>query len=340
MINLRRLRKIIFIACVGMVFTIICSCNCNNSEDIPIATSSYLPTDAPLKSDNLSDQQLIGIWHAAPSVGSGFENMFYFYKDNRFKLSYSQYDEEKRVLDISGEWTVDENELKLSVEEKTVVIGGELVESSPSATSKYRIVDGIIKKKKVDPPEVIVYSIKKVDNVIDSPYEEVLLINEEYYWKISDDPDNEDYNQQIEESEISNTDNEFDTYFNTRYGFSIKYPVFWDISDESDAGDGVFLYKTQDIDIRFYGGYILDNDAGRKEIEQAEDNGFLVEDFTTSNDQTGYKIIEEDEDRVRVKIIVYGDRIYCRLYADIPYEFYQENEMLLVDMAKSIDIGE
>lgn len=205
MIDFKRLSKLFVVVLLAMVLTFVSACNRNSSENMPIPSSNDLMTDAPMKtdtqenSDNLFGQQLIGIWHAAPSIGSGYNDMFFFYDDNRFKLYYSQYDEEKRVLDISGEWFVNENNLKLSVDEKTVVVGGELVESSPSAISEYSIINGTIQKEKIEPPEIIEYSIGQIENATDSPYENKLLINGEYYWKISDDPDNEYYNREITE---------------------------------------------------------------------------------------------------------------------------------------------
>ena len=344
MISLRGLRQIIIIImCVGIIMTIMCSCNSNNAVDIPAATSSDLPTEAPIKADESISQQLIGIWHAAPSIGSGYDNMFFFHKDNRFKLNYSQYDEEKRIIDISGKWTINENKLSLSVEEKTVIVGGELVDSSPSATSKYRIVNGTIQKQKVEPPEIIEYDMGQIENAADSPYENKLLINGEYYWKISDNPDNEHYNQQFTESDSGNEDVDFDkylTYYNDKYGFSIKYPVSWDIPEEPPAGDGVILYNAQDVDIRFYGGYLLGDEFDTIKIDQAKNNGIPVEDFTTSNNQKGYKIIEKNGDRVKFQTIIYGQSIYCNLYADISSTYYEENEALLNDMAKSIEIFE
>lgn len=348
MINCRRFRQIMIIMYIGIILAVICSCNRNNGGHNPNETSSDLPTNSPVatsrdlltgtseKSDELISQQLIGIWHAAPSVGSGYDNLFFFYKNNRFKLCYSQYDEAKRVIDISGKWTVDGNKLKLSVDEKTVVIGGELVESSPSSASEYSLINGTIEKQILDPPEIIEYEISQIEKDTESPYENKVMINGTYYWRICDDPDDEYFNSLNEVSEISNKDTEFDTYYNTKYGYSIKYPVSWDISEEPPAGDGVLLYSTNNTDIRVYGGYLLGLGTDTLEIDDAKSRGIPVEDFTTSNNQKGYKIVEKYGDMVKLQIIIYGQNVHCHLYADVSASFYEENEQLLVDMAKSI----
>jgi len=202
MVVFKKLSQLIVVLLLAMALSFMSACNSNSRENMPTPSSNDLMTDTPVKTDakgkfdNLFDQKLIGIWHAAPSIGSGYNDMFFFYKDNRFKLYYSQYDEEKRVLDISGEWSVNENKLKLSVDEKTVVVGGELVESSPSATSEYSIINGTVQKEKIEPPEIIEYSIGQIEKDTESPYENKLLINGEYFWKISDNPDDEFYNME------------------------------------------------------------------------------------------------------------------------------------------------
>ncbi|AEV69470.1 hypothetical protein [Acetivibrio clariflavus] len=346
MVDFKRFSKNLFTVPLALILTFLCACNGNSNGNMPIPTSGDLMTDAPLKTDapekydNLIGQQLIGIWHAAPSIGSGYNDMFFFYKDSSFKLYYSQYDEEKRVLDISGKWTVNGNKLNLSVDEKTVVIGGELFESSPSATSEYSIINGTIQKEKIDPPEIIEYSIGQIENATDSPYENKLLINGEYYWKISDNPDDEYYSRQFTEENESSTAAKFNTYYNVKYGYSINYPDFWHISDEPPAGDGVFLYDTEEADIRVYGGFLLGIGTDTMEIDEAKNKGILVEDFPASNNNKGYKIVEKDGDRVKLQIIIYGQNIRCELYADVSKEFYEKNEKLLIDMGKSIEITE
>lgn len=143
--------------------------------------------------------ELVGIWHASPIVGAGYSERFFFYDDGTFKFCYSQYDEEKRILDMSGNWTVKGERLILSVLEETVLVGGELAEPSPSATSQYSIVNATVEKRHYDEPKTIEYTFGKLEEDKEGTdgliYGIKLLINGQYYWRISLDPYNEGYNE-------------------------------------------------------------------------------------------------------------------------------------------------
>ena len=69
-------------------------------------------------------------------------------------------------------------------------------------------------------------------------------------------------------------------------------------------------------------------------IDDAKSRGIPVEDFTASNNQKGYKIVENG-DRVKLRYNIWTN-VHCHLYADVSASFYEENEQLLIDMAKSI----
>lgn len=143
--------------------------------------------------------ELIGIWHASPSVGAGYSERFFFYDDGTFKFCYSQYDEEKRILDMTGNWTVKGERLILSVLEETVLVGGELAEPSPSATSQYSIINATVEKKHYDNPKTIEYTLGKLEEDkegTDGPiYGIKLLINGQCYWRISLDPYDVSYSE-------------------------------------------------------------------------------------------------------------------------------------------------
>lgn len=152
------------------------------------------------------EDELIGIWHAGASIGAGYSDLFYFYPNNEFKLAYAQGDEAKRVLDISGNWAISEEQLILSITQKTVVEGGELVDASPSATSKYRIENGIIVKRVLDTPEIERYTLGEIQQATDSPYEKKIVIDTAPYWKVSEDPEDKNYIQQSTISENTKDD--------------------------------------------------------------------------------------------------------------------------------------
>ena len=143
--------------------------------------------------------ELIGIWHASPSVGAGYSERFFFYEDGTFRFCYSQYDEEKRILDMAGSWTVKGKQLILSITQETVLVGGELAEPSPSSTSKYSIVNATKEKRVYDSPKTIEYTLGKLEEDKEDTdgliYRIKLLINGQYYWRISLDPYSENYSE-------------------------------------------------------------------------------------------------------------------------------------------------
>lgn len=57
----------------------------------------------------------------------------------------------------------------------------------------------------------------------------------------------------------SSQSNIFNTYYNDRFNFSIRYPKEWDTLQGSDNGDGTKLYEKQGNDILVYGCNIVDN---------------------------------------------------------------------------------
>lgn len=199
-----------------IILLIFLCCSCTNEAPLnPIINESQIPFNAQEQSqaddkqkleNNVSEsprvnmeemqileKELIGIWHAAPFIGPGYDNLFYFYSNNRFKLTYSQGDEGKRVIDMCGDWKISEGQLTLSITQKTVIEGGELEEASPSATSKYKIVNGTVVKKQLDIPELERYILGDIEQESDSPYEKKVFIGETPYWKICDDPDDINY---------------------------------------------------------------------------------------------------------------------------------------------------
>ncbi len=199
MIRFKIPRIIQLVICMGLILLLCCSCAVNNNE---ISSNNYTGSESAgdvVKSDNTENNmrnELIGIWHASPSLGAGWNNVFVLNEDNSFKLYYSQFDEEKRTIDMSGKWNISEGRLILNVSQKTIVEGGELADASPSATSKYQIVNGTVKVEKLEPAVIMEYSLGQLVEADDSPYEHKMLIDGEYYYKISDEPSSIDFSNQ------------------------------------------------------------------------------------------------------------------------------------------------
>lgn len=294
---------------------------------IPVNKTNDLEEKGPVKSD-----ELIGVWHAASSGDSVNDDMYFFYSDNRFKLLYNQNDEKSETISASGKWSLEAETLILTVDEKIVKSG------EPESYYLYANISERYQKKELARPEDIIHTVERVKNDKDSPYKHKLKISEKNFWKLSDNPDDKYYKKLVNtiENDSVNTIS-LKKYSNKRYNFSINYPTSWGIY-ESHYQQGALLYNKDGNEISFFGGYIFEKDAESKEIEKLMDKGFELEDFTTSEGKKGYKLILRKGDRVTLVIVLYGKNTHCRLFADVSYTFFQTNEELLIDLAKSIEI--
>lgn len=141
-----------------------------------------------LKAQSSSDS-LAGVWQDERIVASGWSNTFLFFKNGRFKFFYNQMDCSKRAVSYSGKWKVNEDELDLTVEQRTVIKGGHLEHSDGSCASDSMIVDGVEKIIKLDVPEEIVYSVSEIYTDTQDDISRVkIYIDAMPYWKFSDNP--------------------------------------------------------------------------------------------------------------------------------------------------------
>ncbi len=64
---------------------------------------------------------------------------------------------------------------------------------------------------------------------------------------------------------------EFKTYFNALYGYSVPYPAYIESAVESDSGDGVTLTnKTADEILKIWAQYDIDSLTGQAMLEEAK----------------------------------------------------------------------
>lgn len=65
-------------------------------------------------------------------------------------------------------------------------------------------------RKKLKLPSIDYLKIEKFRNDTDLPFKSKIKIDDQFYWKICEDPDDEHYNQRIEEIEETFSDLNFD----------------------------------------------------------------------------------------------------------------------------------
>lgn len=265
---------------------------CHNNQSI---------TENPKK----VNMDLVGFWHAVPSVAAGYEACYVFSADGKY-IYYPNNSESNYWKGVIGNWSVSNDILNIKPD------GEEEVQN---------IKLGIIEKAD------------------DSPYEWKVSLGGEYFWKISNDPKWDGYKENDSLENENQEDSEFEIYVNKRYGFNIKYPVSWNIFDESPSSDGVVLYNKLEDDIRVYGGYLLGDSTDTMAIDEAKNNGLKIEEYLTSEGVKGYKILSESGDKVIIHFIVYGSEVQCHLYVNVSLPFYEENKLVFNNMAKSINVN-
>ncbi|WP_432407598.1 hypothetical protein [Wukongibacter sp. M2B1] len=128
---------------------------------------------------------IIGVWQDDSCVGTAYSDKYHFYKNNKFKFFYSQYDEEKRIENISGQWKIKNTNLHLIINEKTMLIGGDFVES-PVSTSEYQLINATREKIEIDPPHEIIYPLGQIKDDSDAPIN--IAIGGKRFWRLSEEP--------------------------------------------------------------------------------------------------------------------------------------------------------
>ncbi|MCX7878258.1 MAG: hypothetical protein N2510_06405 [Ignavibacteria bacterium] len=137
-----------------------------------------------------SGDSLIGVWQDMKVLGSAWSNTYIFFPDKSFKFFYNQMDCEKRIVSLSGTWSlIEEDVINFYVFEKYVIEGGKLVPAEGSCASDSMIVEGYEKVYLIDPPEVMDYSISRIykDNE-DDLQRDVIYIDAIKFWRMRNDP--------------------------------------------------------------------------------------------------------------------------------------------------------
>jgi hypothetical protein len=135
------------------------------------------------------DNELIGMWQNSPEIGSGYTNHYEFFKNGDFTFNYNEMICDNRDINYSGTWElINDNDLKLTIKKKTMIIGGKLVPTggAGSCASDYYIEGGEVKTQDLNDfkyQEIILSSV-----TIDTEKRDLKTrkFNKEQFWKIKD----------------------------------------------------------------------------------------------------------------------------------------------------------
>lgn len=162
---------------VSLLLGIVLLTSCEKNID-PI--TSPVSSGEIAKEMNESKINLIGTWqYGGREVGAGYNHLYMFNDDGTYKFQHSQYDGESREIENSGNWSVENNKLRLEVKKRIIVEGGQLEDSNGSVSSQKEIVGGRNKDVEINPAEVVEYNITNYDEIYGT-----VLINGEKYWSL------------------------------------------------------------------------------------------------------------------------------------------------------------
>jgi hypothetical protein len=131
-------------------------------------------------------QDLIGIWQEKTiEVSSGYLGTYQFFSDNSFKYNTNQYDGLRRVISIGGEYKVNNDTIILDVRYSLELFGGNISRSEINTENNSWTIDNADMRKNILNKSIRLYVIlKKTEK------ENVIILDEQKYYKIDVDPNN------------------------------------------------------------------------------------------------------------------------------------------------------
>lgn len=128
---------------------------------------------------------------------------------------------------------------------------------------------------------------------------------------------------------IEKSTDEWKTYNNARFGYTINYPGSWLNGVEAQNGDGKPLHRNNDNEILVYGTHTASNFSTQgTEVDRA--NLIL-------NDGRNASILKLKDGEGKINYIVFfsdGEKQYV-FFATVTEDFFKQNEQLLKNVAKS-----
>ncbi|UTR11984.1 hypothetical protein MM300_06730 [Evansella sp. LMS18] len=141
---------------------------------------------------------------------------------------------------------------------------------------------------------------------------------------------------QVAESEgiqpVSAEHLDWDSYRNTRFGFELSYPDYWEAGEETENGDGLQLYSEGGNDVIVYASFF---------DQEHSPNFDEFTDFTTeSGEQAFIREVWQNGTEVQFELFLIKDDVQYNLIADVTRDFYEKYKEVLRAMARSFAIVE
>lgn len=132
------------------------------------------------------EKDLVGVWQDSEGMAAGWSNAFQFFADGRFRFNTNQMNCASRERAYSGTWRIINRQLVLSITERTVTVGGRLVQATGSCGSKYEIEGGRNVSRRVRPATG--QSLRLVRLGLDEYGRLKIGLGGRTYWKFDSNP--------------------------------------------------------------------------------------------------------------------------------------------------------
>ena len=149
----------------------------------------FYPNNDAGQMTDVHPADFIGNWHDMPMVAAGFGDRYSFADDGTFIFASSEMDGTAREIAFSGSWEMVDGQVVLTIKNRLMLIGGNLVPASGSIGTDYEIVGGRVEyvRLPVEAFEVAIYEISDV--VMDTVYGigqiRFVWINGQAFWDFS-----------------------------------------------------------------------------------------------------------------------------------------------------------
>ena len=128
------------------------------------------------------------------------------------------------------------------------------------------------------------------------------------------------------------TSEEWSTYTNSRFGFTVDYPSKWELGKESDNGDGVQITYEDEATVLAYAS--LYNEEVAPDLSQSEPT-------TLDNDRDANLFITKDNNTMNKRVVfILDDRIQYNLDITVSTAYYEANQDQVDQMIASLDFFE
>jgi uncharacterized protein YcfL len=135
------------------------------------------------------------------------------------------------------------------------------------------------------------------------------------------------------------TDKQWNVYSNARYGFSISYPSYWTTGEEADNGDGKSLYiGNPDVEILVYASNYIEDIS---DPYHTKDENVQLQKTKLDNGYESALIVGRQEGKILYDMVYLSTQdIEYHFYAIVSEKFFEDNEQILLKVAKSLDCPE